>query len=75
MKDKKQDGSNKPESEDTSAHRRKVIKGLMLGGTVVTATQWSKPMVEAVVLPAHAAPISITAVGAGSNTFPGSVNP
>jgi len=73
MKDKKQDDSNKPESEDTSAHRRKVIKGLVLGGTVVSATQWSKPMVEAVVLPAHAAPISIAANGGGNNNFTGTI--
>ena len=34
--------------------RRTALKGLAIGGGVGALAQWSKPVVDAVVLPAHA---------------------
>ncbi len=34
--------------------RRNIVKGIAVGAGSVTISQWSKPVVETVVLPAHA---------------------
>lgn len=38
----------------TDTKRRRVLKGVALGGGAVTVSHWSKPVVHAVILPAHA---------------------
>ena len=46
---------SKHESSDKSSEkRRSVVKGVALGVGGLSISQWSKPMVETVVLPAHA---------------------
>ncbi len=34
--------------------RRSVVKGITIAGTGVTLSHWTKPVVESIVLPAHA---------------------
>ncbi len=41
-------------AKKTHASRRKVLSGLVLGGAALTSGHWSKPVINAVVLPAHA---------------------
>lgn len=55
--------------------RRRLVKGAALGVSGITLTHWSRPVVESVVLPAHAqttGPSSpqaqVTGAGAGSTT-------
>ena len=38
----------------TPVSRRDVVKTITIGGTTLAITQWSKPIVEAVVAPVHA---------------------
>ncbi|MDZ7842622.1 MAG: twin-arginine translocation signal domain-containing protein [Gammaproteobacteria bacterium] len=38
----------------TDTTRRRVLKGVALGGGAVTVSHWSKPVVQSVILPAHA---------------------
>lgn len=49
--------------------RRKLVKGAALGVGGITLTHWSRPVVESVVLPAHAQTTGpqpqITAAGSG----------
>lgn len=52
--------------------RRDVVKGVALGLGGMTLSQWSKPVVETIVLPAHAQTSPggmITQPGSGSGTF------
>jgi hypothetical protein len=63
-----------------SEARRGVVKGMALGLGGITLTQWSKPVVESVILPAHAqttGPVTrgrvitgTSAGGTGAITFP-----
>ena len=46
--------SDKPISEEKPNARRDVVKGIAVGVGGVSVSQWSKPIVETVVLPAHA---------------------
>ena len=57
-------GSNAPENKDT---RRSLLKKLAVGGIAGAAipTKWSKPVIDAVVLPAHAQTSNETVVGGG----------
>ena len=60
--------------------RRDVVKGMALGLGGLTLTQWSRPVVESVILPAHAqttGPVTrgrvitgTSAGGTGAITFP-----
>lgn len=52
MTDTKDKNSGAP--EQAQKRRRGVVKGVALGFGGVTLTQWSKPVVETVILPAHA---------------------
>lgn len=52
--------------------RRGAVKGVALGLGGLTLTHWSKPVVETIVLPAHAQTSpggTITQAGSGSSTF------
>lgn len=49
---KKDDERNK--TRTTADQRRSVIKGITVAGTGLTLGHWSKPVVESIVLPAHA---------------------
>jgi len=46
--------SEKQNNDDTQESRRGVVKGIALGVGGVSVTQWTKPVIETVVLPAHA---------------------
>ena len=48
--------------------RRTALKGLAIGGGIGALTQWSKPVVDAVVLPAHAQ-ATVQAQGRGALTI------
>ncbi|MEM7194029.1 MAG: hypothetical protein AAF402_03705 [Pseudomonadota bacterium] len=59
MKSKRPESKNTPQSESDqpTESRRKTLKATLLGGGLVgatTATQWSKPVVDSVILPSHA---------------------
>jgi hypothetical protein len=69
--------SKKPEHPDQSAEtestsknitRRDVIKGVSVAGGAVVVTKWAKPVVDSVILPAHAQATGFTAAGAGTNS-------
>ena len=52
---------------DAEAKRRQIVKNLTLGGGAIAVTQWTRPMVDTVVVPAHASTSpSMTLVG-GNN--------
>ncbi len=81
MTDQKHD---QPESKPRlEASRRKLLKGVAAGGGIAATLprQWTKPVVESVLLPAHAqvslATLSCQSVGQqmGSNTAPGPAVP
>ena len=66
--DKKTDSKDLVSSEvDAEAKRRQIVKNLTIGGGAIAVTQWTRPMVDSVAVPAHAemSP-SMTLVG-GSN--------
>ncbi len=46
--------SDQQESAKSPQGRRNIVKGIAVGAGSVTISQWSKPVVETVVLPAHA---------------------
>ncbi|KAA3622568.1 MAG: hypothetical protein DWQ08_12660 [Proteobacteria bacterium] len=51
--------ANEPDKENSLDARRRIVRNLLIGGGAVAGTatipeKWSKPMVEGVVLPAHA---------------------
>lgn len=48
-----QDESRASADVDTDK-RRQLLKGVGLGGAALAVTQWTRPVVESVVLPAHA---------------------
>ena len=66
----KKPGSAEPARDQ---RRRGVVKGVALGLGGVTLSQWSKPVVETVILPAHAQTSpdgpSIQAAASGSGTL------
>jgi len=60
--------TNGPEdksSRSTDSTRRRLLKGITIGGTAFTVSEWSRPVVESIVLPAHAngSPGGVSAVG------------
>ena len=67
--------SKEQKTADTGKGRRNVVKGIAVGAGSVTISQWSKPVVETVVLPAHAQTTAGTVVlqaaqqGAGTLTL------
>ena len=66
--------SKKQTTNATDENRRRVLKGVTIGGGSIALTKWSKPIVETVVLPAHAqatGPTNFTADGFGSGTTAG----
>lgn len=52
--------NNQPQQQNISVHetaaedRRRVLKASVAAGVVLSSTQWAKPIVNAVMLPAHA---------------------
>lgn len=63
--------SNKRNPQDLVAHtdsRRKIVKTLVAGGVVSTSSIWVKPVVDSVLLPAHAQ--TSAAPGSGTMTMP-----
>jgi hypothetical protein len=52
-------------SRTTDTSRRRLLKGLTVGGGAFTISEWSRPVVQSIVLPAHAngSPGEISAVG------------
>jgi len=38
----------------TDTTRRRVLKGITIGGSALTISEWSRPVVQSIVLPAHA---------------------
>ena len=46
--------SDSNDKDKKSEQRRNVVKGITIVGTGVTLSKWSKPVVESVLLPAHA---------------------
>ncbi|GMR06033.1 MAG: hypothetical protein BMS9Abin25_0614 [Gammaproteobacteria bacterium] len=59
MTDKKENKSDKESNDEKLEKRRQALKNILAGsGTVVTAAalqdKWAKPVIESVVLPAHA---------------------
>ena len=46
--------SDETKSQDEKNSRRDIVKGIALGVGGVSVSQWSKPVVETIVLPAHA---------------------
>ena len=56
--------------------RRDVIKGVTIGGTAFAVTKWSKPVMDAVILPAHAAtsPGAFMTTGSNAANHAASVN-
>ena len=53
--DKKTDQKDLVSSEvDPEAKRRQIVKNLTIGGSAIAVTQWTRPMVDSVVVPAHA---------------------
>jgi hypothetical protein len=62
-----------PEPGEHDQHKRAAVKRLIAAGGVVAATHWSKPVVDAVILPAHAQSTGFTLpagfTGTGSVTF------
>lgn len=65
--------NNKPDRDAPQAPgRRGIVKGVALGVGGLTLTHWSKPVVQNVVLPAHAQTSpggSINQAGSGSQIF------
>ena len=57
-----------PKSSSSENSRRKALKALTLGTGAVMASQWSKPVVESVILPAHAQTSLLIAAGGGSGS-------
>lgn len=53
-----------PERPKKPLSRRTALKGLVAGGGVGALAQWSKPVVDTVVLPAHAQ-ATVQALGRG----------
>ncbi len=53
-----------------SISRRDLIKTITIGGSALTITKWHKPIVESVVLPAHAQASLLMAAGSGSGSSP-----
>jgi hypothetical protein len=71
MNDKKRGKSTHPNHAKDKT-RRGVVKGVALGVGGLTLTHWSKPVVENVVLPAHAQTSPggrINQAGSGGNTL------
>lgn len=68
---KKKVGSTPPQTgvsqKNSGVDRRAVLKGLTIGGAALTADKWSRPIVEAITLPAHAQ-TSIRAQGSAVTT-------
>lgn len=63
-----------PEQKGSDSDRRNLIKSLAAGGTIAVALpkRWTTPIVDAVVLPAHAQTSdSCAAPGTGSSNTPG----
>jgi hypothetical protein len=54
MDDKKERHAGTPTPGQEPGDRRAALKKLLAAGGVVTASHWSKPVVDAVILPAHA---------------------
>ena len=55
MKEKKPTSGVYPQDSNDAVERRETVKRLLGGAGVATAvTMWSKPIVESVILPAHA---------------------
>ncbi|MFT5112273.1 MAG: excinuclease UvrABC helicase subunit UvrB [Parasphingorhabdus sp.] len=44
----------KMQNTDQGAGRRKILKGVTIAGSTFTLSNWTKPIVESVALPAHA---------------------
>lgn len=54
------------DKEKQASDRRNVVKGITIGAGGITLSQWTKPVVETIVLPAHAQTTTGAAVlGAG----------
>jgi len=58
--------SDKKSDETVSKKKRQIVTTIAAAGGVATSAKWSKPIVDAVVLPAHAA--TSAAGGAGGTT-------
>lgn len=72
MNDSKRGKSANSDQEKQDKARRGVVKGVALGLGGLTLTHWSKPMVQTVVLPAHAQTSPggrISQAGSGGNTL------
>jgi hypothetical protein len=69
------DNQNAPKAEKTVTARRRLFQILAVGGTaaVVLPEKWVKPVVDAVIVPAHAAGSVTRAAGIFGNTGPVSV--
>ena len=74
MADRKED-SSKTQQVTGAEHkesRRKALKSTLIGGAVISASvapdKWKKPVLDSVVLPAHAATTDDTDSGAPGNT-------
>jgi len=72
MNEKKGGKTTQP-GEARDGTRRGIVKGVALGVGGLTLTHWSKPVVQNVVLPAHAqtspGASRIAQAGSGSNTL------
>ncbi len=51
---------NNPEGQEKGIGRRQLIQALGVGGAGIVASRWSKPIVDAVVLPLHAQASALT---------------
>lgn len=68
---KKFEDKQRKKAEDENKGRRRLVKGITVGGGTIIVSKWTKPIVEGVVLPAHAQ-MSVN-LGGGSTatiTFP-----
>jgi len=62
-----------PKCSSSDNSRRRALKTLALGTGAVVASKWNKPVVESVILPAHAQTSMLLAAGGGGgagNTGP-----
>jgi hypothetical protein len=73
MSDRKDCHAKKATPNQQASERRAALKKLLAASGVVTASHWSKPVVDAVILPAHAQSTGFTPpaafTGTGSVSF------
>jgi hypothetical protein len=53
--------------------RRAALRGIALGGGALVITQWKKPVVDAIVMPAHAQVSVFSASGGAGGAFAAAV--